>query len=208
MFSALDIVNRALERERWARAKLATHADRAVRIVIGPASRAFAIDADGRLHESEAVADLKLTILPLQLPALLAQPERWGELVVADGDATLEATLRELALALPWFVEDVFARALGPIGGQTVAELGRRLLALPGYAAQRFGDSFKSYVSDEAQLAVSSAEARLVAGEIVTLAARVDALALRIDVLDRTTQHGGPSLPPSKGTGRTKRNSG
>ena len=97
MFSALDIVNRALERERWARAKLATHADRAVRIVIGPASRAFAIDADGRLHESEAVADLKLTILPLQLPALLAQPERWGELVVADGDAALEATLRELA---------------------------------------------------------------------------------------------------------------
>ena len=208
MFSALDIVNRALERERWARAKLATHADRAVRIVIGPASRAFAIDADGRLHESEAVADLKLTILPLQLPALLAQPERWGELVVADGDAALEATLRELALSLPWFVEDVFARALGPIGGQTVAELGRRLLALPGYAAQRFGDSFMSYVGDEAQLAVSSAEARLVADEIATLAAHVDALALRIDALDGTTQRSGPSLPPSKGTGRTKRNSG
>ena len=65
-----------------------------------------------------------------------------------------------------------------------------------------------SSVGDEAQLAVSSAEARLVADEIATLAAHVDALALRIDALDRTTQRSGPSLPPSKGTGRTKRNSG
>src|SRR5271170_2946280 len=144
--SALDIANRALKRERWARAKLASHAGRTVCVVIGPFRRVFAIDADGWLDESEAPPDLKLTILPLQVPALLARPERWSELVTAGGDATLEATLRELALTLPWFVEDIFARALGAIGGQTIADLGRRLLALPGYAAQRFGNSFTSYV--------------------------------------------------------------
>ena len=207
MLSALDIANRALERQRWARARLASHAGRAVRIVIGPASQAFAIDADGRLHESEAAPDLKVTILPLQLPALLAQPERWGELVAADGDAALEATLRELALTLPWFVEDIFARVFGPIGGQTLADLGRRLLALPGYAAQRFGDSFVSYVGEEAQFAVGTAEARVVAGEIETLAARVAVLAQRVDVLDSTTRNAGPRTPPPKGAGRTKRSS-
>lgn len=205
MFSALDIANRALERERWARAKLAGHAGRAVRVVIGPASQSFAIDADGRLHESAAVPDLKVTIPPLQLPALLAQPERWAELVTADGDATLEATLSELALTLPWFVEDLFARAFGPIGGQTMADLGRRLLAVPGYAAQRFGDSFTSYVGDEAQFGVGATEARIVAGEIATLAARVDTLAQRIDVLDRATGRTGPDAPPPKGAQRSRR---
>jgi ubiquinone biosynthesis protein UbiJ len=196
VFSALDIANRALKRERWARAKLASHAGRTVCVVIGPARRVFAIDADGWLDESAAAPDLKLTILPLRVPALLARPERWGELVAADGDATLEATLRELALTLPWFVEDVFARAFGSIAGQTIADLGRRLLALPGYTAQRFGDSFMTYVGDEAQFAVPSAEARVISGEIATLAAHVDALARRIDVLDSTTRRLGPGPPP------------
>jgi ubiquinone biosynthesis protein UbiJ len=207
VFSTLDIANRALERERWARTKLAGHAGRAVRIVIGPASQAFAIDTDGRLHASEAAPDLKVTILPLQLPALLAQPERWGELVTAEGDASLEATLRELALTLPWFVEDLFARAFGPIGGQALADLGRRLLAFPGYAAQRFGDSFTSYVGDEAQFAVGATEARIVAGEIATLAAHVDALAQRVDGLDRMTGRADSGAPPPKGAEKTKRGS-
>ena len=206
MLSGLDIVNRALGRESWARAQLARHAGRAVCIVIGPASRAFGIDVDGRLYKSTAGADLTLTVPPLQLPALLARPERWNELVVAEGDASLEATLRELALTLPWLVEDLCVRAFGAIGGQTIAELGRRLLAFPGYAAERFSDSLISYVGDEAQLAANSPEAQSLSGEIAALTAHVDALAQRVDVLDRMSQRGGPG-PRSRQTGRTKRNS-
>jgi len=204
VFSAVDIANRALEREHWARAKLAGHALRAVCVQIGGVSQTFAIDAGGWLHKSESAPDLWLTIPPLRLPALLAQPERWDEWVAAEGDAALAATLRDLALTLPWFVEGLCARAFGPVAGQTVADLGRRLLALPGYAAQRFGDSIASYVGDEAQLAVGAAEARVVAAEIAALAARVDALALRIDGLaDSTRSALGP--PPPPGAGKAKR---
>ena len=185
MTLTIDLVNRALERESWAREKLARHAGRTVRIDIGPAHQAFAIDADGRLAKSEGAPDLKLTIPPLRLPALLAQPQRWGELVTAEGDTALAATLSELALALPWFVEELFARALGPAAGQKIADIGRRLLALPDYAAQRFGYSFTRYVGDEARLAAGTAEARVVAEEITALAARVDALAARIEALDQ-----------------------
>lgn len=207
MFSAADIANRALEQKRWAREKLAGHAGRAVRIAVGPVSQAFAIDADGRLHDSHAAPDLKLAVSPFRLPALLAQPERWGQLVVAEGDAALAATLSELALTLPWFVEEVFAKALGPVVGQRLAEIGRRLLALPDYAAQRIGDSVKSYVGDEAQLVAGAAEARVVASEIAALAARVDALALRIDGIGSRTAGDFPGRPPAKGAARTRRRS-
>lgn len=208
MFAALDIANRALERERWARAKLAPHAGRVVCVEIGPARQAFAIDTEGWLRESRAAPDLKLTLPPLRLPTLLAEPERWGELVTAEGDVALAATLRELALTLPWFVEAMFARVFGPAGGQGLADLGRRLLALPGYAAQRFGDSVASYVGDEAQLAVGAAEARVVASEIAALAAQVGTLAQRIDAIDRATRHvtAGPLAP--KAPGGTKRGAG
>ncbi|OLC67034.1 MAG: hypothetical protein AUH79_05140 [Betaproteobacteria bacterium 13_1_40CM_4_64_4] len=197
MMLAADAINRVLERESWARERLAAHAGRTLQIYVGPVSRTSAIAADGRFSESAAAPDLTLTISPLRLPALLAQPERWNELVGAKGDAALNAALAELALTLPWFVEALCARVFGRVAGQQVADLGRRLLALPGYAAERFGESFASYVGDEARLAVGNAEARSFAAEIAMLAARVDALAARIDAIARAD----PGLDPGDARG-------
>jgi len=197
MTLAADVINRVLEREGWARERLVAHAGRTLRIDVGPASRTAAIAADGRFSQSEAAPDLTLTISPLRLPALLAQPERWNQLVAAEGDAALNATLAELALTLPWFVEELCARAFGRVAGQQVADLGRRLLALPGYAAERFGESVASYIGDETRLAVSSAEARAFAAEVAAVAARVDALAARIDAVARAD----PRIDPGDARG-------
>jgi ubiquinone biosynthesis protein UbiJ len=178
-----DVINRALEREGWAREKLAAHAGRSVRLRAGPIERTFAIGAEGRLSAAEGAPDLTLTISPLRLPALLAAPERWNELVGTEGDPALGATFGELALTLPWFVEQTLAGALGPIAGQQLADTGRRLLALPEHAARRFGDSFGRYVAGETRFAVGAVEARAFAAEIGALASRVDALAARIEAL-------------------------
>lgn len=183
MSLAADAINRALEDESWAREKLGAHAGRTLRIVVGPIRRTFAIDADGRLSAGEAAPDLTLTISPLRLPTLLAQPERWNEWVAAEGDSALAATLAELALTLPWFVERSLARLLGPIAGQQVADAGRRLLALPEYAAQRFGESLGRYVAEETRVVIGAAEARAFAAEVAAIAARVDALAARVEAL-------------------------
>jgi ubiquinone biosynthesis protein UbiJ len=207
VFSATDIANRALEQERWAREKLARHAGRTLRIYLGPAKQVFAIDADGRLSESDASPDLTLTLSPLRLPALLARPERWDELVAAEGDSALAATVGELALTLPWFVEEVFAKTFGPVLGQRLAELGRRLLQFPDYAGQRFGDSIASYIGNEAQFAAAAPEARVMGREIAALAARVDALALRIETLDATVARNAAAGIPSKTATRIKRGS-
>ena len=183
---ASELANRTLGREAWAREKLAAHAGRIFAVSVGPASAGLRIGPDGAL-ESAALAgttpDLRLTISPLRLPAFLADPRQWNEYVSEDGDVALGGTLKELARTLPWFVEQAFARALGPIAGQRLADAGRQLLAFPGHAASRFGESVSRYARDEAGLVVGEDEMRAFAGEAAALAARVDELEARVAAL-------------------------
>jgi ubiquinone biosynthesis protein UbiJ len=178
---ALGLANRVLEREDWARERLSAHAGRTVRMICGPIDSTLAIAPGGMLSMVHDAADLTLTISPLRLPTLLAHPGRWTELVAADGDAALAATLADLAQTLPWFVEQAFASALGPLIGTRVADAGRALLELPEHAARSFGTSLTSYVHDEAGFGVKATEVSDFGAEVAAIAARVDALAQRID---------------------------
>ncbi|HXL82674.1 MAG TPA: hypothetical protein VN989_00945 [Casimicrobiaceae bacterium] len=178
---AIGLANRVLEREDWARERLSAHAGRSVRMICGPMASTLAIAPSGMLSPSQSAADLTLSIPPLRLPTLLAHPERWTELVSVDGDAALAATLADLARTLPWFVEQAFASALGPLIGTRVADAGRELLTLPERAARSFGESLSSYARDEAGLGVSASTFADFVGEAAAVAARVDALALRLD---------------------------
>lgn len=180
---AAGLANRALAREDWARERLAAHAGRKLSIVAGPAALTMVVEADGSFADTEDAPDLTLTIPAWRVPALLARPERWNEVVVAAGDAGLASTIGELAQTLPWFVERSLARVFGPIVGTQMADAGRRLLALPGYAAERAGASVASYASEEAQLVTGTRAGGDFAAQVAALAARVDALGERIDRL-------------------------
>ncbi len=189
------LVNRALEHEGWAQASLAAHAGRTFAITVGPATTRLRIDAAGKVEAAPrdgTAPDLKLALSPLSVPSFLANPRRWDELVVADGDAALAATLKGLAETLPWFVERAFAAALGPIAGQRIADAGRGLLAFPEYAASRVGESVASYARDEIQLAVTSADARGFGEEVAAIALRVDAVEVRIEALAARLENRGP----------------
>ena len=180
------LANRVLAREQWARSCLASHAGRVFRIVVAPVATSLSIDASGSIEPaaaSDGAPDLTLTLSPLRVPAFLAAPTRWDELLVVDGDPALAATLKGLAETLPWFVERAFAEALGPIAGQFLADAGRRMLEFPGYAGERVGDSVTSYVRDEVRLAATRADAKSIGDEIADTATRVDALAARVDAL-------------------------
>jgi ubiquinone biosynthesis protein UbiJ len=188
------IANRALERETWAQDCLAAHAGSVFEFAVGPLANTVRIDTAGKLQPVSAAAnppDLRLTISPLALPSFLADPTRWDEWVVADGDPALAATLKGLAETLPWFVERALADALGPIIGQRVADAGRRLLAFPGYAAARVGGSVASYARDEVAPVASANALRSFGKDAGALAARAEALAARVDAL-ATRLAGGP----------------
>jgi ubiquinone biosynthesis protein UbiJ len=179
-------VNRILEQESWAQASLAAHGGRTFAITVGPTTTRLRIDADGKVEAAPRLAtppDLTLALSPFSLPAFLANPRRWDEFVIADGDPALAATLKGLAETLPWFVERAFATALGPIAGQRLADAGRRLLALPQYAASRVGESVTSYARDELKFAATSIDARRFAADIEAIASRIAAIETRIDAL-------------------------
>ena len=179
------LANHLLSRETWARERLARHAGRAFALAVGPLSTTLAVDAAGMLAAppEDQAADVTLRISPLDLPSFLADPSRWNELVSAEGDAELAATLAELAHTLPWFVERAFASALGPIAGQRVADAGRAMLEFPAYAASRFVASIASYATDEARIAARGIELQAFVGQVATLAAQADALGTRIEAL-------------------------
>jgi ubiquinone biosynthesis protein UbiJ len=181
-----ELANRTLGREAWAREKLAAHAGRVFAVNVGPATAGFRIEADGMLANAPLAGvtpDLRIAISPLHLPAFLADPRHWNEYVKEDGDAALGGTLKELAQTLPWFVEQAFARTLGPIAGQRLADAGRHLLAFPEHAATRLGESVGRYARDEAGVVVRSDEVRAFAEQTAALAVRVDALEARVAAL-------------------------
>ena len=179
-------LNQALERAPWARDKLAAHAGRSVVVHVGPVAGGFRVAADGQvvpLQRDAQPADLHLRISPLHLSSFLADPRRWNELVREEGDVALGGTLKELAQALPWFVEDTFARTFGDVVGMRIADAGRHLLALPGHAAERLADSVTAYARDEAELLARGDDMRRLAEQSAALAARVRSLDARLDAL-------------------------
>ncbi|MCC7115678.1 MAG: hypothetical protein IT520_15000 [Burkholderiales bacterium] len=185
---AADFLNRALDGEDWARDRLAAHAGARLALSSGPLSARFEIGPDGRLLPAphDAAPTLTLTIAPLDLPRLAAEPARWRERVRADGDAGLARTFEDLATTLPWFVERALARALGPVVGQQVADIGRALLAWPGNASRELAGHFARYAGEESDLVVRRSEVERSAEELAGLEARVDPLIRRVDALERS----------------------
>ena len=179
------LANRFLADQDWAREKLAPMAGRVFSIAVGPISATWSINEGGTLAASPsgAAPDLALTLSPLSLPAFLAEPARWSDLVEEKGDPELGGVLKELSRTMPWFVEETFGKAFGPVLGQRVADAGRRLLAFPEYATGRIAQSAGSYARDEAGLLATGRDFRQWQEEIDVVAARVDALAARVDAL-------------------------
>ncbi len=181
----LHLANRMLQQQDWARARLAPFSSRRFSLAVGPLRLHWSINATGTLEAADAdmVADLELSISPLAVPGLLAEPARWNELVRESGDAQLGGALKAIAQTTPWFVEKVLGDALGPVVGQRVADLGRSLLQFPAYASARLADSAVSYARDEAALLAPTVAMRRYKTGVAEVEGAVDALAARIDAL-------------------------
>jgi ubiquinone biosynthesis protein UbiJ len=179
------LANRILSDQDWARARLAPFAGRTFSLAVGLLNAQWQVTEGGALLSMPASApvDLRLALSPLSVPSFLADPRRWNEFVREEGDADFGGALKDLACTLPWFVEEAFAKAMGPVVGQQLADVGRKLLAFPEYAAQRVTDSAASYARDEAGLLMRGGDLTRLRKEIEETAARVDALAHRIDAL-------------------------
>jgi len=181
---AARAANRALAGESWARDQLALHAGQSFAIESGPLAAAFTVGADGSFAPAprDTAVALRLTISPLALPAVAADPSRWRQDVRADGDAAFAATLEAIAQTAPWFVERTFAAVFGPIAGQALADAGRTLLSIPAAMSQRAASSLGQFAG-EADLVAQRRDVDGFAREVAGIEARVDALAARVEAL-------------------------
>lgn len=191
----LDLINRALAREASLRARLAAHAGTVFTLASGPLHARFVIEPDGKLAfpPDDAPATLTLRVDAVDIPALLHDPGQFDARVHADGDAALATTLKDLAQTVPWFVERALASAFGAIAGQRLADAGRTALGLPGQVATHLRAHVGSYLRDEAELLVHQEDAATWVAGVEDLAARVDALALRVQGLERTRKVRSPA---------------
>ncbi len=187
MDPAARFANRMLERESWARQRLAAHAGRSFVMVSGPVVAALCVDDTGLLQGyalARGPPDLRLAVQPWSVPGLLADPSRWDEVVSAEGDPALAATMRELAQTTPFWIEQFFGRWLGPVVGQRVAGAGRTILAFPDHAMERLAESVASYVRDGTGTLAAGEEARIFAEQVALIASRTDALEARLATLE------------------------
>lgn len=179
------LANRMLADQDWAREKLAPYAGRVFTLAVGPVRAAWSVQEGGTLAvaPADAAPALDLALSPWSVPSFLADPTRWSEFIRETGDPEFGGALKDLARTLPWFVEEIFARTMGPVVGQRAADTGRKLLAFPEYAAQRLAESVGTYARDESGLLARGADLRQFRDDVAAVAARIDALADRIEAL-------------------------
>jgi ubiquinone biosynthesis protein UbiJ len=184
------LANRVLAREQWARDSLRAHSGRSFKVVVASSAAKMRIDDSGSIESAQALEALRISrcgflrsrcprFSPTRSAGTRSSPPRRRR---ARHDA--QGAGRDAALVRRARIRE----ALGPIAGQFVADAGRRMLAFPGYAGERVGDSVASYVRDEVPLAITTMQAGRSATRspkqppgVDALAARVDALGARLD---------------------------
>jgi ubiquinone biosynthesis accessory factor UbiJ len=157
------LLNQILERESWARARLARFAGQSIELAppLGTPLR-VAIAADGRVEEGGDPPAARISLRGI------------------EGAAPLADELRALARELRWDFEEELSRVMGDVAAQRVGDAARALGRWPADAAERLAGALAAYATDEARLAVPRTALAPLAGEIASLQAALAALEQRI----------------------------
>jgi ubiquinone biosynthesis protein UbiJ len=165
--TAARALNALLRREDWARARLARHAGKTVRLAVGALKMALTIDSEGYTDQADSavVPDVTLTADPAKfsLARLLpgatehadpaatarARADAIADMTHISGDAGLAQVVAELAAQLRWDVEDDLARLVGDIPAARLVGGARALSAGLRGAAARLAGNVAEYLAQE-----------------------------------------------------------
>ncbi|MCC2597592.1 SCP2 sterol-binding domain-containing protein [Pusillimonas sp. MFBS29] len=187
------LLNKLLQREDWARDRLARHAGKSVGFKVGGFRMALSIQADGLVQASDqaVVPNVTLTIQADQLAGLpgvlrARDPALLTELLHVEGDAGLAQVVSELARDLRWDVEDDLSRVVGDVAATRLLQTAGMLRAGAEAAASRLAGNASEFMTEEAMLLAS----RPAYDE---WAVRLQAIHGRLDELDRRVAALAPS---------------
>ena len=156
-------LNRLLERETWARERLARFAGQSVQLA-PPLLAPFrvTIGAAGRVEQGGEA------------------PSAWISLDGVAGDSPLADEVRALARELRWDFEEELSRVVGDVAAVRIGGAARAFARWPADAAQRVTEALGAYATDEARLVVGRTELNGLKDEVQQLHAALRALEQRI----------------------------
>jgi ubiquinone biosynthesis protein UbiJ len=178
------LLNQLLEREAWAREKLAPFAGEVVELRAPPLpSVRFTVLEGGRVDAGGGTATLTVQLKPGAPAALARGEEHFMREVEVTGNARLAAEVLALARHLRWDFEEDLSRVIGDVAAHRVGEAARAFVAWQADAARRVADAFAGYATEEKRVLVRRAELEQLAGSVSALRDGVERLAKRIERL-------------------------
>jgi ubiquinone biosynthesis accessory factor UbiJ len=178
------VLNRLLEREGWARERLAPFAGACVELgaPLVPPVR-FTLLPGGRVEPGGVTPELTVTVKPEVLAALGKGEDALTRAIDVSGNAQLAAEAMQLARYLRWDIEEDLSRLLGDAAAHRLVETGRAFGRWQLDAARRLAESFAAYAADEARVLVRRAELEVHRERVASLRDAVERLARRLDRL-------------------------
>jgi ubiquinone biosynthesis accessory factor UbiJ len=169
---AASALNHLLEREAWAREKLAPFAGEVVELRIGPLPPLrLAIAEGGRPLAAEDGSDATLTISakPGFLAALSKGEEHLMGAVDIAGNARLATEILVLLRYLRWDVEEDLSRVFGDVVAHRMVGSARDFAAWQAEAGRRMAENVMEYAIEERRMVVSRTEFDVFAAAVAKL---------------------------------------
>ena len=176
------VLNHLLEREEWARRKLAPFAGESVELRAAPLpALRFTVLAGGRVEAGGESTALTVKLKPGALAALARGEEHLMREVEVSGNARLAAEVMVLVRYLRWDPEEDLSAVIGDIAAHRAVQTARAFAAWQLDAAGRIGGALADYFAEEKRVLVRRPDLRAFAGEVADLRDAVERLAKRVE---------------------------
>lgn len=186
----VSALNALLQREPWARERLAPHSGKAVRFIVGPGIVNLSIQGSGLVAVSDPAiipnATFTIPVAKLaSLPAILRSrdPSALTALLHIEGDAALAQVVSDLARSLRWDFQEDLSRVVGDVATTRLIGAGKLAASGLGQAAERLAGNVSEYMTEESGMMAGrqafeglSADMRSMLQRLEQLEARVGAL--------------------------------
>jgi ubiquinone biosynthesis protein UbiJ len=196
--SAASALNHLLQREAWAREKLAPFAGEVVELRVAPLpSLRLAIAEGGKALAPEDGRDATLTISarPGFLAALSKGEEHLMRAVDISGNARLATEILVLLRHLRWDVEEDLSHIFGDVVAHRIVGTARDIAAWQVEAGRRLAENVMEYAIEERRMVVSRSEFEGFAAAVAELRDDLSRLEQRIAEA-AARQSATPDAPP------------
>ena len=178
------LLNHLLEREEWARRKLAPFAGESVELRAAPLpALRFTILPGGRVEAGGQETSLTVKLKPGVLAALARGEEHLMREVEVAGNARLAVEVMALVRHLRWDPEEDLSAVIGDVAAHRAVRTARAFAAWQLDAVGRIGEALADYFADEKRVLVRRADLGAFAAEVADLRDAVERLAKRVERL-------------------------